>query len=55
MSEVDRVKCACNDCVCVIPPEKAVERNGQLFCGDSCAKGHTDGSGCGHVGCKCTG
>ena len=55
MSEVDRVKCACSDCVCVIPPEKAVKQAGKLYCGDSCAKGHTDGSGCGHVGCECKG
>ncbi|WP_290653662.1 metallothionein [Aquisalimonas sp.] len=55
MTEVDRVKCACPDCVCVIPPEQAVKRDGKLYCGDACAKGHDSGSGCGHVGCKCTG
>lgn len=55
MSDVDRVKCACPDCVCVIAPEKAVEENGRLYCGDACAKGHGSGSGCGHAGCDCKG
>lgn len=54
MTEVDRVKCACSDCVCVIPPANAVERDGRLFCGDACANGHASGSGCGHVGCQCS-
>ncbi len=55
MSDVDRVKCACPDCVCVIAPEKAVKKSGRLYCGDACAGGHTSGSGCGHVGCDCHG
>lgn len=55
MSQVDGVKCACPDCVCVVPPEQAVERNGQLYCAEACASGHASGSGCGHHGCGCSG
>lgn len=55
MSDVNMIKCACADCVCVIPVDSAIEQNGKLFCGNSCAKGHVDGNGCGHVGCDCHG
>ena len=55
MSDVNMIKCACSDCVCVISVDGAVERNGKLFCGNDCANGHADGNGCGHVGCECHG
>ena len=55
MTDVDRVKCACPDCVCVISPDKAVERDNKLYCADDCAQGHMNGAGCGHVGCDCHG
>lgn len=55
MADVNMVKCACADCVCVIDAGAAVEKNGRLFCGSACADGHTDKSGCGHVGCGCHG
>ncbi len=55
MSDVDMIKCACADCVCVISVAKAVESHGKLFCGNSCAEGHVSGNGCGHVGCECHG
>lgn len=48
-------KCACNDCVCMVDGDRAVEQNNNLYCSKSCAKGHPDGSGCGHAGCDCSG
>jgi len=55
MSEVDFVKCACPNCVCVIAPAKAVEHDGSLYCCDGCARGHAAGAGCAHAGCGCQG
>ncbi|MCK8515573.1 metallothionein [Methylonatrum kenyense] len=51
----ERVECACSDCVCTMPRDKAVERQGRLYCGESCARGHDNGAGCGHSGCGCAG
>jgi len=53
--DVEMVKCACQDCVCVIPVAKAVSRDGKACCCDSCADGHTDQAGCDHAGCACHG
>ncbi|WP_335808209.1 metallothionein [Vreelandella populi] len=45
-------QCACPKCDCSVDSQ-AIEKNGQKFCSESCAIGHTDGStGCGH-GCSC--
>lgn len=50
------MKCACADCVCVVPTGDAVDRNGRLYCSDACAAGHAgEGAGCGHGGCACHG
>ena len=53
--DVEMVKCACQDCVCVIPVAKAVSRDGKAYCCDSCADGYTDHAGCDHAGCSCHG
>ncbi len=52
---VDMVKCACGDCVCVVKVDAGVKRDGRLYCSESCAEHHKDGSGCGHAGCACHG
>ena len=52
---VDRVKCACSDCVCVVDVEKSVKREERIFCSDTCADHHDSGSGCEHAGCTCHG
>ncbi|MBP5979091.1 MAG: metallothionein [Halomonas sp.] len=45
-------QCACPKCDCSVESQ-AIEKNGQKFCSESCAIGHTDGStGCGH-NCSC--
>ncbi|WP_417421930.1 hypothetical protein [Halomonas sp.] len=45
-------QCACPKCDCAVDSQ-AIEKNGQKFCSESCAIGHTDGStGCGH-NCSC--
>jgi metallothionein len=53
--DVEMVKCACRDCVCVIPVSKAVSRDGKAYCCDACADGHKDHAGCDHAGCTCHG
>lgn len=53
--DVSMVKCACADCVCVVAVDKAVKREGRLYCGDACADHHKDGAGCAHAGCSCHG
>ncbi|MBT2800973.1 metallothionein [Halomonas sp. ISL-56] len=45
-------KCACPKCKCTVD-SKAVEKDGKLYCCESCANGHADGSSdCGHD-CQC--
>jgi len=45
-------ECACPKCTCSVD-NNAVEKGGKLYCCESCAIHHTDGStGCGH-GCQC--
>jgi DNA-binding transcriptional ArsR family regulator len=53
--DVEAVKCACEDCVCVVPLAKAVSRDGKAFCCDECADGHPHHAGCDHAGCACHG
>ncbi|ABY31233.1 metallothionein family 14 [Methylorubrum extorquens PA1] len=53
--DVDMVKCACPDCVCVVSVTKAVKRDEKAFCCDECAEGHPDHAGCDHAGCSCHG
>lgn len=54
MATLTQLKCACNSCVCMVDPDHAIQRNGQYYCGEACASGHTGGSlGCGHPGCNC--
>jgi hypothetical protein len=40
--DVEMAKCACPDCVCVVPLAKAVMRGGKTYCCDECATGHPD-------------
>jgi len=51
----ETVKCACEDCVCVVPVAKAVSRDGKAFCCEECAEGHPHHAGCEHAGCACHG
>lgn len=52
---VDMMKCACSDCVCVVKVDTGIKRDGRLYCSDSCADHHKNGSGCEHAGCDCHG
>ncbi|WP_343526211.1 metallothionein [Sphingomonas sp.] len=52
---VEQVKCACADCVCIVPVGSAIEAEGRSFCSDSCAQHHAGGTGCDHAGCTCHG
>lgn len=53
--DVQMVKCACADCVCVVGTADAVAADGRLYCGDSCAGHHEAAAGCDHAGCTCRG
>jgi hypothetical protein len=53
--DVEMVKCACQDCVCVVSLAKAVMHEGRAFCCEECAAVHPDYSGCNHAGCTCHG
>lgn len=55
MVDVTSQKCACPDCVCVVPIKEAIQKDGRNFCSDACATGHGAGAGCGHGGCGCKG
>ena len=52
---IDQVKCACSDCVCVVPADRGVKRDGKIYCSEECANHHVNGEGCHHNGCKCHG
>jgi hypothetical protein len=52
---VEMVKCACSDCICVISIDKAIQREGRIYCSDECAEHHKTGAGCHHAGCTCHG
>lgn len=52
---VEMVKCACSDCVCIVNVSTAVTRNDRPYCCDECADGHKDHKGCEHAGCPCHG
>ena len=52
---VKQVKCACAASVCIVNVSKGVERDGRLYCNDTCATHHRDGVGCQHAGCTCHG
>ncbi|WP_342594267.1 metallothionein [Salinicola lusitanus] len=44
--------CACSKCDCKVT-DQSIESQGKLYCSQSCASGHADGSkDCGHD-CKC--
>ncbi len=53
--DVQMVKCACQDCVCIVGVTKAIQRDGRSYCCDECADGHKDHKGCDHAGCTCHG
>lgn len=45
-------ECACPKCKCAVD-RSSIEKDGKLYCSQSCATGHADGSiDCGHD-CKC--
>lgn len=48
-------KCACKDCVCTVSADKAVTKNGEMYCCEECASGHAHHEGCEHNGCNCHG
>lgn len=48
-------KCACKDCKCNVSAEKAVTKDGAMFCCEECASGHAHHPGCEHDGCNCGG
>jgi hypothetical protein len=52
---VDRVKCACSDCVCIVGVDQGVKHDGRIYSSDECANHHAKGDGCHHAGCKCHG
>ncbi|MBV8400517.1 MAG: metallothionein [Acetobacteraceae bacterium] len=52
---IERVKCACSDCVCVVDVDKGVKQDGRIYCGEACAEHHKGGAGCNHAGCTCHG
>ena len=53
--DVTIVKCACDDCVCVVETKDAVKAEECLYCSPECAEHHKDGAGCHHAGCTCHG
>ncbi|MGB3208231.1 MAG: metallothionein [Crinalium sp.] len=54
MTTVTSMKCACDSCLCVVSIGEAIENNEKYYCSQACAKGHSDGEGCGHSGCGCS-
>jgi hypothetical protein len=40
---VDRVKCACSDCACVVEVARSIQRDGRIYCSDACADHHRSG------------
>jgi len=53
MVEVTQQVCACEPCVCIVDVKDAIVHDDRNYCSDDCAKGHPNGSGCGHSGCGC--
>ncbi|MDA0265706.1 MAG: metallothionein [Cyanobacteria bacterium] len=54
MTTVTQMKCACDDCLCIVDISSALQQEGQYYCSETCANGHSaGGSGCGHTGCNC--
>lgn len=53
--QIDHVKCACADCVCIVPVVDGVEKDGRVYCDAACAEHHAEGVGCHHTGCSCHG
>ncbi len=54
MTTVTQMKCACEQCLCVVDTSSAVEKSGKYYCSQACADGHQNGEkGCGHTGCGC--
>ncbi|MEM6904030.1 MAG: metallothionein [Pseudomonadota bacterium] len=55
MPAVTQQKCACDDCVCIVAVDDAINHDGRNYCSQECASGHPNGAGCDHAGCKCAG
>ncbi|WP_250398303.1 metallothionein [Synechococcus sp. MU1651] len=39
-------QCACEPCGCVVSPQKAVKKEGKIYCSQSCADGHAGDDKC---------
>jgi hypothetical protein len=51
---VTLMKCACDQCLCVVPVDSAIMVEDKPYCSSACAEGHKEGTkGCGHKGCNC--
>ena len=53
MTTVTSMKCACDNCLCIVSLEDAIAKNGKYYCCEACASGHVNEKGCGHKGCSC--
>ena len=53
MTTVTSMKCACENCLCVVSLEDAIAKNGKYYCCEACANGHVNENGCEHQGCGC--
>lgn len=51
---MDERECACPHCHCKVQ-EDAVEHEGELYCCEACATGHSEGEHCQKQGCECAG
>lgn len=53
MTTVNQMKCACENCLCVVSLGDAIQKDSKYYCSEECADGHPNGEGCGHSGCGC--
>lgn len=53
MTTVTAMKCACDQCLCVVSLEEAISKNGKYYCCEACANGHVNSQDCGNKGCSC--
>ena len=49
MATPGQTKCAHDRCQCQVLADKAVTKDGRLYCSQDCA----DGKGCNHQNCAC--
>ena len=53
MATVTSMKCACENCLCVVSLEDAVKKDDKYYCCEACANGHANNKGCEQSGCGC--